>query len=842
MVDFTNKEKVTDPIDLYNTLDRKSIAGPLRPVQEYVLKEWYNNRRNEKDLIIKLHTGEGKTLIGLLMLQSSINLGEGPCIYVCPNIFLVEQACAEAKKFGIPFCMIEDDNILPNDFLSGDKLLITHAHKIFNGKSIFGIGNRCSNVGTIILDDAHACIDVLKNSFTITIDRKEKEHIYEKILTLFADDLKEQGEGSFLDIESGENYTFMAVPYWGWINKKSEILKILSDESSIDEIKFVWPLIKDKIIDYSCFISGSKIEITPYNVSVKQFGTFILAKRRILMSATTQDDIFFIKGLDFSVDAITNPIKFPELRWSGEKMILIPSLIDEKCDRELVISSIAKKNDKRKKCGIVAIVPNTKKAKYYENIGARFPKNTEQLLEAFDDLRKGKCDETVVLNNRYDGIDLPDESCRVLIIDSIPRFDSYSDRYEENCRPHSELINKKIAQKIEQGMGRGVRGEKDYCAIIFIGSDVEKFMRSILTRNYFSIQTQKQIEIGFKVAEMAKKSAIENDHPMTQISELIKQMLKRDESWKEYYYWEMNKIKENSSDSLLYDRFVIENKIDKLFLDGEYKKASKEITEYINKLIKDDLEVGWYMEQKARYTYMYDRTESANIQKSAFKKNPQLFKPKNGIVYSKINSISNTRASIFKKYIGKFNNEDEFNLDLNEVLDNLSFGIDSKKFELALKNVGEILGYFSERPDEKIRKGPDNLWCESKTKFVIFECKNQVCTSRGTISKTEAGQFNNHCGWFKSEYGEYTNVLRIIIISTNKLSLDADFTDEVFVMNPNGLEKLKNNLKDFMNDILKINIEDISNLILQEYYDKYKLNIDDFISNYLEPIKHLERR
>ena len=165
MVDFKkkvalkSKAKVTNPIDLYNTLDRKSIAGPLRPVQEYVLNEWYDNRRNERDLIVKLHTGEGKTLIGLLILQSSINIGEGPCIYVCPNIYLVRQVCAEANKFGIPFCEIEQNNVLPNEFLSGEKILITHAHKIFNGKSIFGIGNKCVSAGTIILDDSHACID-----------------------------------------------------------------------------------------------------------------------------------------------------------------------------------------------------------------------------------------------------------------------------------------------------------------------------------------------------------------------------------------------------------------------------------------------------------------------------------------------------------------------------------------------------------------------------------------------------------------------------------------------------------------------------------------------------------
>jgi replicative superfamily II helicase len=77
----------TNPIELYGTLDRKSVAGPLRPAQEIVLSEWYTKRRTNRDLIIKLHTGEGKTLVGLLLLQSLLNSKEGPClIYVLINI------------------------------------------------------------------------------------------------------------------------------------------------------------------------------------------------------------------------------------------------------------------------------------------------------------------------------------------------------------------------------------------------------------------------------------------------------------------------------------------------------------------------------------------------------------------------------------------------------------------------------------------------------------------------------------------------------------------------------------------------------------------------------------
>ena len=127
MIDFKKKvsarreNKTCNPIELYDTLDRKSITGPLRASQKYILNEWYEKRKDEKDLIVKLHTGEGKTLIGLLMLQSIINMKEGPCIYVCPNKYLVKQVSQEADKFGIPFCVIEEHNQIPNDFYSSKK-------------------------------------------------------------------------------------------------------------------------------------------------------------------------------------------------------------------------------------------------------------------------------------------------------------------------------------------------------------------------------------------------------------------------------------------------------------------------------------------------------------------------------------------------------------------------------------------------------------------------------------------------------------------------------------------------------------------------------------------------
>ena len=90
--------------------DFSSVTGPLRPIQFNILTKWHKECRNKKDLIIKLHTGAGKTLVGLLIALSYINNGEGPVVYVCPNIYLMQQACLNAQKFGIPFCIINKDN------------------------------------------------------------------------------------------------------------------------------------------------------------------------------------------------------------------------------------------------------------------------------------------------------------------------------------------------------------------------------------------------------------------------------------------------------------------------------------------------------------------------------------------------------------------------------------------------------------------------------------------------------------------------------------------------------------------------------------------------------------
>jgi len=839
MVDFKKKlglksiEKKVNPVEIYDELDRRSETGLLRPVQREVLTNWWLHRKDDKDLVLKLHTGQGKTLIGLLILQSKLNQKKGPCLYVCPNIYLVKQTCQEAEKFGIGYVTIDSGTSLPDHFLNSEKILITHVQKVFNGKSVFGIGGKFTKVNTIILDDSHACIDFINESFKIRVGNS---HIlYQRLLQLFEDDLREQGEGSFFEIKSGESTTFLPVPYWNWQDKKSEVVQILLEHTDDTRVMFTWDLIKDSIDNCQCFFSGKELEISTYFSPVNQFSTFSRAEHRILMSATTQNDSFFLKGLGLNVQSITNPLTPEQEKWSGEKMILIPSLIHDELNRDSIIVRFSKPNPSRK-AGLVSITSSFNKAKLYQNQGSVVAKS-ENIFEEVSKLKSGEYSNTVVVVNRYDGIDLPDDSCRLLIIDSMPYSESLTERYEEECRSNSDLTNIRAAQKIEQGLGRSVRGEKDYSVILIIGDDLVKFLKSASSNKFFSSQTRNQIDIGLEVSEMAKEEdlKIENDY-MKVILELINQCLKRDDGWKEFYKEKMDANINNSPSSTgkLLETLELERKAEESSFQNDPESAVNHVQKIIDSYCTEDqAEKGWYLQILARFKYKISKVDSNHAQKSAFKNNSQLLKPREGVNYKKLSYISENRIKRIQAWTSSHDNYEELLMDVNDILENLSFGQPSEKFEKALQDLGCAIGFLSQRPDKEFKKGSDNLWCVSTDEYFMFECKSEVEDSRGEITKTETGQMNNHCAWFEQEY-KTDKVKRILIIPTKSVSKQGSFTHEVEIMRRGKLKSLRDCVKSFFKELKDYSLTEISDSKMQELLVFHKLDVESLKREYSE--------
>jgi hypothetical protein len=381
------------------------------------------------------------------------------------------------------------------------------------------------------------------------------------------------------------------------------------------------------------------------------FGSYAKAKHRIFMSATVTDDSFLVRGLRLEPSTIRNPLTFKKEKWSGEKMILIPSLIDETLNRSAAVKAFAP--PKPKQYGVVALTPSFAGSKDWQGYGATIA-DKATINAQIDLLRKGNFQSTLVIANRYDGIDLPDDTCRVLVFDSKPYSEKLADRYAESCRSSSEVTATRIARSIEQGLGRSVRGEKDYCVFVLIGAELVATVRSVESRKHLSAQTQAQIDIGLEIAALAKEDADKTGPALAGLLSLINQCVKRDPAWKEFYVERMEAIEPEVSPSRILDVFQIELQAELFHHDGNPKQAVQTIQSLIDTEVKDHEDRGWYLQELARYSFSFNKAESNRLQIEAHRKNQFLLKPRDGMQMDRITVVSQKRIARILEWLRQF--------------------------------------------------------------------------------------------------------------------------------------------------------------------------------------------
>jgi replicative superfamily II helicase len=836
MVDFKKRvakkdaKALVNPIEIYETLDRASDKGPLRPAQQAILKEWYEQYRDVRDTIVKLHTGQGKTLIGLLILQSKLNENGGSALYLCPNNFLIQQTCKQAKQFGVRYCTAEDE--LPFEFTEGKAILITSVQKLFTGMTKFKLGNQSVPVSAVLMDDAHACIDAIRGSLIMSIPSDTTA--YGELRDLFSTSLESQGMGTYTDIRGGSQDALMLVPYWDWRDRHGEVVNIISRHKDHSSIRFAWPLLKDILSDCQCIISGKGLEIAPYLPPLQLFGSYYNARHRVFMSATVTDDSFLVKGLGLSPQTIQNPLTYKEERWSGEKMILIPSMMDEALDRSSIVSTFAKPKERRN-FGVVALVPGFKWTGDWKAFGS-IVATKETIYTEVENLIAGERSKTLVVANRYDGIDLPDSSCRILILDSKPFAENLVDRYAEYCRTTSDVTAIRTARTIEQGLGRSVRGEKDYCVIIITGPELVKFIRAKGSRKHLSTQTNTQIEIGFEVAEMAQEDLEKGRKPLSALIGLVNQSLRRDEGWKEFYVERMEKVSPSITGGGILNLFQQELEAERKFSDGDADGAIRILQSLIDKEVFSEAEKGWYLQEIARYYYPGSKEESNKIQVAAHKKNRFLLKPRTGMQVSKIKVVSQKRIESIISWVKQFENYQELAVAVADILEAVSFGVKADRFEEGFNNLAVALGFQGQRPDKEWKEGPDNLWGLRDEEFMLVECKSEVSLTRSEINKYETEQMNSSCAWF-GRYYVGAKVTNIMIIPTNRLADAAALTHDVQVIDNIGLNKLKDNVREFFAEFKGFDFKDLSEKKVQQLIDTHNLSVEAITKDYAKSIR-----
>jgi replicative superfamily II helicase len=835
MVDFrkqltkTTLPKRLVPTEIYDHLDRESGTGPLRPAQEAVLADWHGHRRGDRDVIIKLQTGAGKTLIGLLVLQSKINETQGRAIYLCPNHFLVNQTLTQAKQFGISCVPVDADGELPGSFLDGGAVLVAPVQKLFNGRTKFGLGPTSIDIDYVVLDDAHACIDAIKDATLITLDRDQEA--YQQIVELFAPDLEAQGVGTFAEMRAQDSGAFLPIPYWAWTEHHAAVAQILAKHTDRKPIKFAWPLLRDRLAHCVCVVSGRMLTIAPYLPPLNAFGSYWEAKHRVFMSATVADDSFLIKGLGVRPDVVKTPLTFAGETWSGEKMILIPSMVDAALTDSEIVKRFGPPNDGRK-IGVVALVPSFQQAKDWEGMGAVVATSNDidvQVARLHDELRE----TMLVIVNRYDGIDLPDSSCRVLILDGKPFSEGLLDQYIEASRPGSEVVATRIARVVEQGLGRAVRGEKDYCVVLLTGADLVRAVRSKESRTFYSEQTRKQIELGIEVSTLAAEDIGSGGKAgIDALIAVMSQCLRRDESWKQFHRERMDEIEQPGAAPKMLNVFAAELEAEESYQAGAADDAVRRLQKLLDTHDFPPTERGWYLQEMGRYRQQ-DPLESTRLQHAAHGQNRYLLRPRDGVKIAPLTPIAQRRAQAIITWFRSFDSGVALSITLDGLLGDLRFGARAESFETAIDQLGQALGFATERPDREWKEGPDNLWAMRDGVYLLIECKSEVAPTRKAINKHESGQINNACAWFAREYPGASANPRLII-PTRELGKGAGFNAPVQIMRAKHLQLLGKSARGFFGGLAGLDAFDVTEGRVQELLEIHRLSVEAILTDYAE--------
>ncbi|WP_308402871.1 DEAD/DEAH box helicase family protein [Streptomyces sp. AC550_RSS872] len=629
-----DSEAILRPRDIYAGLAKRPWPY-LRHEQGEVLDEWFDRRRDDRDVVIKQNTGGGKTAVGLLIAQSTLNEGIGKAVYLAPDKYLVRQVREEAARLSVA---TTDD---PQDpaFLAAQAVLVTNYDKLINGKSVFGVvgdGPEPIDLG-IVVDDAHAALATAEDQFRLRVPASHET--YQKLLDLFADDLQHQSPNKWAELQAKDPTALAPIPFWAWADKKARVMEILHPHRFHDDFKFAWPLIAEVLHLCTATATAKAVEIRPSCPPIDRIPSFVRARRRVYLTATLSDDSALVTDLDADPSLVVRPVTPGSAADLGDRMILAPVALNPQLDPEAV-RQLARQFADGDRDGdgvpedvpvnVVVLVPSEKAAKAWETYADRTYR-VGDLAVGGKQLQAGHVG-LVVLVNKYDGVDLPADACRLLILDGIPRPLDGVERREAIALADSSVRLAGEAQRIEQGMGRGVRDSEDYCAVLLLGAGLGVAIHEPRHLSLFSPATQAQLKLSSDIARQIKGEGLDS------VRQALRACLGRRHQWTERSRRALAEVRYAPHGTVRPEAVALREAFD-LAATGRTIAAADRIQLTVNDLDDKALR-GWLQEQKAAYMHMTDPVAAQQVLAGALNENQFVLKPAGGVESAQIKAAA----------------------------------------------------------------------------------------------------------------------------------------------------------------------------------------------------------
>jgi len=729
-------DTVTDPQKLFQALPAKAAKyAYLRDVQGDVLRNWYA-ARSQRDVVIKMNTGGGKTE------------GFGPAVYVAADHYLCSQVRAEAADLGL--AVVDEPRSL--EFSTSRAILVIPIHTLANGMSKFGVGRQMDiEIGSIVIDDAHACLATAEQQFTLSLPRQHPA--FETLLGIFSDDLRSQSITGTMEIIRGDPRALVQVPFWAWMDKQERVIATLAEYQERQELKFVWPLLKEDLQLCHCFFTARGVEIAPPCLPIDVVPSFARAKRRIYMTATLSDDAVLVSDFGADPASVAKPVTPKTASDLGDRMILVPQRINTGIKDEDIKAFVAQLKSRQ---NVVVIVPSGERAGFWADVVTPgLILNAENLRQGVDRLRNST-GNLAVLVNKYDGVDLPGDACRILVVDGLPDARRLADKHEQGVLQASDRYRARQVQRIEQGMGRAIRSNEDYCVIILMGVRLLRTLYAAGAAQHFSPATASQMKLSEQISEQVARQGL------TALVDPITDVLTRNPGW---VGASRNALIETSyPDSVVVDSIAVaQRRSFDAARRGRFEQAERYLHDAAN-AVGDERIQGWLLEQAATMLHPLDKARSQQILCAAHDRNSLVTRPIQGISYRRVDTAGmdqarQAAAHLLQTYPDGGN---DLVIGINGLLDDLVFRDDNyEAFEQALMDIGLHLGFGAQRPEKQGAGRLDVLWGIGQLEYLLLSCKSEATAD--AISAHYADQMSGAVNWFQSAYDHSCRAVSVIV-------------------------------------------------------------------------------
>jgi hypothetical protein len=416
-------------------------------------------------------TGEGKTLVALLIADWFLEQGRSVA-YLTGTRHLADQVKEEAEKLGL-----EAVRFAARDY-GGAKLDDYHQAKVagimnywvyFNSKPV------PQPADVVIFDDAHLAEQPLSSLQTLRIpDKKGAERkLYRDICNLVvAHTDAYAGLRAMQDGMAAPGTPPELLSFSDWSAISGPVRDAIESSPFVeeDDVRWVWPAVRDHLSRCGVLIGSSGIEIRPYHPPTSLNPGYSKAKRRIYLSATlgSMDDLQRRIG-GAPVTRLEPDQPMPPGATGERRLVLNPTRSRPLDD---VVLGWALEQVVAAGGRAAWLCASHAEADTLQDLLTAAGQSVFRLRPGDDDMVdtwSGVPTGSLVTAGRYDGLDLPGDICKLVIITTVPQASSEFERFVVAYLGDASFMRHRVGQRVTQALGRANRTASDRS--LYLGLD-----------------------------------------------------------------------------------------------------------------------------------------------------------------------------------------------------------------------------------------------------------------------------------------------------------------------------------------------------------------------------------